>query len=105
MIGSVSLEDVQLEERRLREEHGSFQQQQVKVQRQRQEEILQAMERAKKYVMSKYKEKYRELRMREEHMQQKDRTFKEEIHRAFRRAESQLKKALNRRSASVKTMY
>lgn len=63
------------------------------------------MERAKKYVMSKYKEKYRELRMREEHMQQKDRTFKEEIHRAFRRAESQLKKALNRRSASVKTMY
>ena len=49
----------------MREEHISFQQQQAVVQKQRQQEIMQAMERAKKYVMSKYKEKYRELRMRE----------------------------------------
>ena len=105
MIGTVSLEDVQMEERRLREEHISFQQQQAKVQRQRQQEIMQAMERAKKYVMSKYKEKYREIRMREEHMMQKDRTYKDQIHRAFRRSESQLKKALKRRKAEVRTMY
>ncbi|XP_057308593.1 uncharacterized protein LOC130646936 [Hydractinia symbiolongicarpus] len=105
MIGNISLEDVQDEERRLREEHISFQQQQAKVQRQRQQEILQAMERAKKYVMSKYKEKYRELRMREEHLMQRDRTYKDEIHRAFRRSESQLRKALKRRKAEVKTMY
>jgi len=56
---------LQDEERRLREEHITFQQEQAKVQRQRQQEIMQAMERAKKYVMNKYKEKYRELRMRE----------------------------------------
>ena len=49
----------------MREEHISFQQQQAVLQKQRQQEIMQAMERAKKYVMSKYKEKYRELRMRE----------------------------------------
>lgn len=105
MIGNISLDDVQDEERRLREEHITFQQEQARVQRQRQQEIMQAMERAKKYVMSKYKEKYRELRMREEHLMQKDRSYKDEIHRAFRRSESQLRKALKRRKAEVKTMY
>lgn len=33
---------------------------------------------------------------------QRDRTYKDEIHRAFRRSESQLRKALKRRKAEVK---
>lgn len=33
---------------------------------------------------------------------QKDRSYKDEIHRAFRRSESQLRKALKRRKAEVK---
>ena len=33
---------------------------------------------------------------------QKDRSYKDEIHRAFRRSESQLRKALRRRKAEVK---
>ena len=57
------------EEKRLREEHITFQQEQAKVQRRRQQEIMQAMERAKKYVMTKYKDKYKELRSREVHDQ------------------------------------
>ncbi|XP_047145718.1 uncharacterized protein LOC100210827 isoform X1 [Hydra vulgaris] len=105
MIGNISFKEIQEEETRLREEHITFQQLQVRVQRQRQEEISKAMERAKKYVMSKYKEKQKEIRMREEHLMQKDRSYKDEIHRAFRRSESQLRKALKVRKAEVKTMY
>ena len=36
---------------------------------------------------------------------QKDRSYKDEIHRAFRRSESQLRKALRRRKAEVKVGY
>ena len=36
---------------------------------------------------------------------QKDRSYKDEIHRAFRRSESQLRKALRRRKAEVKVVY
>lgn len=36
---------------------------------------------------------------------QKDRSYKDEIHRAFRRSESQLRKALKRRKAEVKVKY
>ena len=36
---------------------------------------------------------------------QKDRSYKDEIHRAFRRSESQLRKALKRRKAEVKVMW
>ena len=40
----------------------------------------------------------------QEHLMQKDRSYKDEIHRAFRRSESQLRKALKRRKAEVKVM-
>ena len=36
---------------------------------------------------------------------QKDRSYKDEIHRAFRRSESQLRKALKRRKAEVKVKH
>ena len=36
---------------------------------------------------------------------QKDRSYKDEIHRAFRRSESQLRKALKRRKAEVKVQF
>ncbi|EDO30431.1 predicted protein, partial [Nematostella vectensis] len=105
MIGQISLEEIQDEERHLRDEHIAFQQQQAKVQRQRLEEIMERMEEAKKTVMHKLKERRKQLQSREEHIMQQDRLIQNRIHRAFRRAEGQLLKALKARKGEVKTMY
>ncbi|KAK3743337.1 hypothetical protein QZH41_013912, partial [Actinostola sp. cb2023] len=105
MIGQISLEEVQEEERRLRDEHISYQQQEAKTQRERIQDIMAREERAKKYVMGKLKEKRKAILRREEHLMQQDRLIQNRIHRAFRRAENQLLKALKARKGEVKTMY
>ncbi|CAB3994118.1 partial [Paramuricea clavata] len=105
MIGSISLEDVQEEERRLRDEHIQHQQQLSDVQRERQEDILVREELAKKNVMERLKERRKALMRREEHLMQRDRLLQNKIHQAFRRSEHQLLKALEARKAEVKTMY
>ncbi|XP_028404973.1 uncharacterized protein LOC114527499 isoform X2 [Dendronephthya gigantea] len=105
MIGSITLEDVQEEERHLRDEHIQYQQQLSDIQRKRQEDILVREELAKKNVMERLKERRKALRRREEHLMQRDRLLQNKIHQAFRRSEHQLLKALEARKAEVKTMY
>eukprot|EP00794_Sanderia_malayensis_P012036 gene12036-13278_t len=104
-IGDISLEDVQEEERRLREEHIAFQQREAKIQRDRQKEFMLAMERAKKHVMTMFREKCKQILMRQEHMMQRDRLKQDRIHRSFRRSENQLLKALAKKKGEIKTMY
>merc|ERR1711971_151270 len=63
------------------------------------------MERAKKHVMQMFREKCRQILMRQEHMMQRDRLLQDRIHRSFRRSENQLLKALKNKKGEVKTMY
>ncbi|CAH3160843.1 unnamed protein product [Porites lobata] len=105
MIGNISLEMVQEEERRLRDEHIAYQQQQAKVQRERQEDLLMREAKAKKEVMKVMRAKRKRLQQREDLMMQQDRLIQNRIHRAFRRAEEQLLKSLTARKGEVKAMY
>lgn len=105
MIGNISLEMVQEEERRLRDEHIAYQQQQAKTQRERQEDILKREAKARKEVMRVVREKRKRLQQREDLLMQQDRLIQNRIHRAFRRAEEQLLKALTARKGEVKAMY
>ncbi|XP_078356558.1 uncharacterized protein LOC144641416, partial [Oculina patagonica] len=93
------------EERRLRDEHIAYQQQQAKTQRERQEDILMREAKARKEVMRVMREKRKRLQQREDLMMQQDRLIQNRIHRAFRRAEEQLLKALTARKGEVKAMY
>ena len=105
MIGNISLKDVLEEERSLRTKHIEQEQKQAQQQRLREQQILQAMELAKHHVMKKHRENHDNLKKREEILMQRDRYYKEQIHREFRRSESQLLKALEFRKAEVRTMY
>ncbi|XP_068706194.1 uncharacterized protein [Montipora foliosa] len=105
MVGNISLEMVQEEERRLRDEHIAYQQQEAKVQRERQEDLLMREAKARKEVMRVMREKRKRLQQREDVMMQQDRLIQNRIHRAFRRAEEQLLKSLTARKGEVKAMY
>ena len=59
------LSSVQEEERRLRDEHIAYQQQEAKVQRERQEDILMREAKARKEVMRVMREKRKRLQQRE----------------------------------------
>ena len=50
MIGNISLEDIQEEERRLRDEHIAYQKQEAQVQKEQLQELLHKEEQAKKEV-------------------------------------------------------
>ncbi|XP_013405388.1 uncharacterized protein LOC106170172 [Lingula anatina] len=105
MIGNISLEEIQEEEKRLRDEHIAYQQQEAEIARQRQEGILISEEQAKKRMAKRLKEKRRLLAKREEIAQQKERLLMDRLHKAFRRSENQLTTVLERRKGEVKTMY
>lgn len=105
MIGNISLEMVQEEERRLRDEHIAYQQQEAKVQRERQEDLLMREAKARGEVMKVVREKRKRLQQREDLIMQQDRLIQNRIHRAFRRAEEQLLKSLTARKGEVKAMY
>ena len=61
----VFFSSVQGEERRLRDEHIAYQQQEAKVQRERQEDILMREAKARKEVMRVMREKRKRLQQRE----------------------------------------
>eukprot|EP00057_Strongylocentrotus_purpuratus_P022307 XP_011676781.1 PREDICTED: uncharacterized protein LOC100892195 [Strongylocentrotus purpuratus] len=67
MIGNISLEEVQEEERRLRDEHIAYQQQEAQLARNRQENILLKEERSKKHVTDVMKKKRKELSLNNYH--------------------------------------
>ncbi|WAR17496.1 hypothetical protein MAR_032090 [Mya arenaria] len=78
MIGNVSLEDVQAEERQLRDEHIQYLEQEAANSREREQEEM---------------------------LRQREKLLMERLHQAFRRAESQLISVLERRKGEVKTFY
>ena len=105
MIGNISLSEVLEEERSLQTKHIEQQQRDVRQHQLRQQQILQAMELAKHHVMKKHRKHHQNLKKLEEILKQRDRYYKDKLHREFRRSESQLLKALERRKAEVRTMY
>ncbi|KAH3752765.1 hypothetical protein DPMN_187391, partial [Dreissena polymorpha] len=105
MVGNVSLEDVQAEERQLRDEHIQYLEQEAANERERQQELLRREEDAKKRVAMFTKYQREELQRREEMLRQKEKLLMERLHQAFRRAESQLISVLERRKGEVKTFY
>ncbi|KAJ8020621.1 hypothetical protein HOLleu_40259 [Holothuria leucospilota] len=105
MIGNISLEEVQEEERRLRDEHIAYQHQEMLIARQRQEAILTKEEKAKQHVMKVMKEKRKDLARREELSLQRERLLQNKLHHSFKRAENQLKRSLAKRKGEIKTMY
>ncbi|XP_052761377.1 uncharacterized protein LOC128204074 isoform X2 [Mya arenaria] len=105
MIGNVSLEDVQAEERQLRDEHIQYLEQEAANSREREQEVLRREEAAKKRVATYTKEEREELQRREEMLRQREKLLMERLHQAFRRAESQLISVLERRKGEVKTFY
>ncbi|PIK53786.1 hypothetical protein BSL78_09280 [Apostichopus japonicus] len=105
MIGNISLEEVQEEERRLRDEHIAYQQQETLMARQRQEAILLKEEKAKDHVVKVMKEKRRDLARREELNLQRERLLQNQLHHSFKKSENQLKRALSLRKGEIKTMY
>ncbi|XP_030829615.1 uncharacterized protein LOC582863 isoform X1 [Strongylocentrotus purpuratus] len=105
MIGNISLEEVQEEERRLRDEHIAYQQQEAQLARNRQENILLKEERSKKHVTDVMKKKRKELSLREELSLQRERLLQDQLHKSFKKAENLLKRSLEIRKGEVKTMY
>ncbi|XP_072175940.1 uncharacterized protein [Diadema setosum] len=105
MIGNISLEEVQEEERRLRDEHIAYQQQEAQLARKRQEDILFKEEKAKRHVTDVMKEKRKELAKREELSLQRERLLQDQLHKSFKKAENLLKRSLEIRKGEVKTMF
>eukprot|EP00058_Branchiostoma_floridae_P003599 XP_002589087.1 hypothetical protein BRAFLDRAFT_120904 [Branchiostoma floridae] len=104
-IASISLEEVQEEEKRLRDEYIAYQKQEADLHRGRQEDLAKQAEGAKKRVSTVNKDKLRELRKKEAMMLQKERLLQDRLHKAFRQSENQLIYALDKRKGEVKTMY
>ncbi|XP_072021333.1 uncharacterized protein [Amphiura filiformis] len=105
MIGNISLEEVQEEERRLRDEHIAYQQQEAILARKRQEDILLREERAKRHVTKTMKDKRKELARMEELNIQRERLLQDQLHKTFKKSENQLLRSLEIRKGEVKTMY
>ncbi|XP_066268973.1 uncharacterized protein [Branchiostoma lanceolatum] len=104
-IASISLEEVQEEEKRLRDEYIAYQKQEADLHRNRQEDLAKQAEGAKKRVSTVNKDKLRELRKKEAMQLQKERLLQDRLHKAFRQSENQLIYALDKRQGEVKTMY
>ncbi|VDI72896.1 Hypothetical predicted protein [Mytilus galloprovincialis] len=105
MLGQISLEEVQEEEKRLRDEHIEYLDQEAKRKRDLQEEVLQREEEAKKRLALLTKQKRDDIARREEILRQKEKLLMDRLHRAYRRAESQLISTLESRKGEVKTFY
>jgi hypothetical protein len=105
MIGNISLEDIQEEERRLRDEHISYQKQEAQVQKERLQELLHKEEQAKKEVSRIAKAKKKAIEKQEVMNLQKGRLQHDMLQKSYRRAEQQMLATLKRRKAEVKTMY
>ncbi|XP_045180354.2 uncharacterized protein LOC123539694 isoform X3 [Mercenaria mercenaria] len=105
MIGNVSLEDVQTEERQLRDEHIQYLEQEASEARSRHQELLRREEDAKKRVAKYTQDRREDLQRREEMLRQREKLLMERLHQSFRRAESQLISVLERRKGEVKTFF
>ncbi|KAL3889356.1 hypothetical protein ACJMK2_001700 [Sinanodonta woodiana] len=105
MLGHIKLDEVQEEEKHLRDEHIRYMEQEAKLRREREQEILAREEQAKKHVAKFTKDKRTEVARREEILLQREKLLMDRLHLAFRRAESQLISVLEKRKGEVKTFY
>lgn len=105
MIGSISLEEVQEEERNLRDEHIRYLAQEAVTKRRREEWLLRKEEEVKQRVARHMRDCRKEIADREEVLRQREKLLMERLHRGFRKAESQLIAALGDRKGEVKTFY
>ena len=90
------------EEKRLRDEHISYQEQEARRQREHQQELLRREEEAKKRVALETRDHRRLLERQKEINQQRERLMLDQLHKAFRRSENQLVSALEERKGVVK---
>ncbi|XP_067943495.1 uncharacterized protein [Watersipora subatra] len=105
VVGDISLEEIQKEERLLRDEHIAFQQQELTLEKQRRQELLKIEEDVKKRVAQDLREKRRLLARKVEIAKQKERLLLDAIHKTFKRAENKLSTNLIRAGGTIKTMY
>ncbi|XP_074656241.1 uncharacterized protein LOC141909627 [Tubulanus polymorphus] len=105
MIGSISLDEIQDEEKRLRNEHVLYQSQEAERARTIQEEIVVREELAKKHIAEMLKEHRKHLQNREVLAQQRERILRDRLHKAFRQSENRLVNILQRRKAEIQAMY
>lgn len=105
MLGQISLEEVQEEEKRLRDEHIQYLDQEAERKRKLQEEVLRREEEAKRRMAKVTKESRTDIAKREEILRQREKLLMDRLHRAYRRAESQLISVLERRKGEVQTFY
>ncbi|KAK6182267.1 hypothetical protein SNE40_009987 [Patella caerulea] len=105
MLGKIPLEEIQEEERRLRDEHVLYLEQESTLARQREEHLLHREEEAKTRTAKFVKDKRADIARREELLRQREKLMLDHIHKAFRRAESQLVGTLEKRKGEVKTLY
>ena len=96
---------LQDEELRLRDEHIVYQEQEARMQRDRQQEVLVREEEAKKRVAHELKEKRRLIARQEEILQQRERLMLARLQKAFRRAENHLVTTLENRKGEVRIFY
>ncbi|KAJ8321997.1 hypothetical protein KUTeg_000468 [Tegillarca granosa] len=105
MLGSISLEEVQDEEKRLRDEHIRYLDQEAQRKLEQKEEIQEREEEAKRRMAAYTKERRTEIAKREAILKQKEKLLMDRLHRAFRRAESHLISTLESRKGEVKTFF
>eukprot|EP00042_Codosiga_hollandica_P055187 m.766769 g.766769 ORF g.766769 m.766769 type:complete len:1289 (-) comp59065_c0_seq41:1665-5531(-) len=105
LIGSVPLEEVQREERRIRENRVQAQLDEAKRQRELEALIVTKTEKAKRAVAQDFDQKQRRIQAHQSDLRQKDRMRLQEMHKAFHKAEVQLLDVLERNKADVQATY
>ncbi|XP_076802649.1 uncharacterized protein LOC143446753 isoform X2 [Clavelina lepadiformis] len=105
MIGSLSLEELELHEKKVQEQLLEEQKNQTLAQQQRKEDLAKLTESAKKEVWLDFKQQQREAALREELLYTRERLLNERMQKAFHLSESQLQRALELRKADVKSFF
>ncbi|CAD5113719.1 DgyrCDS2883 [Dimorphilus gyrociliatus] len=105
MIGSISLEEVQEEEKRLRDEHIAYREQEKEEERDKMIELKRREEEAKKRVDEYYKTNKIIIDKRKEELERVERLAIERMQKSYLKSESQLISCLENRKGEVKTYY
>lgn len=105
MIGSISLEEVQEEEKRLRDEHIAYREQEKEEERDKLIELKKREEEAKKRVDEYFKTNKSIIERRKEELERVERLAVERMQKSYLKSESQLISCLENRKGEVKTYY
>jgi len=105
LIGAISLEEVQAEERRIREDHVAFQKQEADFYASRQERLAQLEDRAKRAVLDEFNRRRKEMAQLEKLQLLRERLQRDSLNKAFVQAEGRLLDAIARRKGEVSSFY